>query len=155
MTTIANKETLYYISFDPGVATGWAAWDADGRLLGFGTCFGETDLFKFLYENRGKHYIFENFKLFSQNSYGGTHMGDDFPASQMIGAIKQTAFLQGAPYTEQPPNIKKIAYMQAQVQKPGTKTQEHQWDAVIHGYYYLVKHEIRKVGPLFDLSGVR
>lgn len=138
-----------YVSVDPGKHNGWATWAEDGSLTGYGTAVGGAEFFPWLYENRAtKGYIVEKFVLFPHKNNTGQFSWNDFEVSQMIGAVKFVAHLQGVPCIESPPNIKPMAYKNSGVPQQMSKSISHQWDAVIHGYKYLMDIGVRKVGPL-------
>lgn len=150
LTLPVSKHNLHaYVSVDPGKHNGWATWNEVGDLTGYGTAIGGEEFFPWLFANRAtKGYIVEKFTLFPWKNQQAQFSWNSFEVSQMIGAVKFVAFLQGVTLIESPPNIKEMAYKNSGIPKPSNKAISHQWDAVMHGYKYLMDIGVRKVGPL-------
>ena len=71
------------------------------------------------------------------------NVGSNLQTVEAIGVVKGFANKWEARIVEQEPAIKKIAKMWVpSVKVPSNHALSHQWDAVLHGYYYLIKNGI-------------
>lgn len=135
---LPDHVTALYLAFDPGDTTGWAIWDQDGDFLYMGQIAME-DL-PFWWERNitvaVRVVIVEEYILFGKRAKQQT--GSRMKASQAIGMIKAMASRGSAQVIEQKSNIKPIAIRMSQISMPGNHSESHQYDAYLHGYYYLV-----------------
>lgn len=133
---------MYYLSIDPGQATGYACFDKQGKLLDFGILRTEQAFFRFLKEidDPPTLIICEEYKLFQRKAI--QQSGSDMVASRMVGALEYFAFLHSTPIVFQPASIKKIAEMWSGKPAPKNHAESHGIDAYNHGIYYLQKNNI-------------
>lgn len=134
------------LAFDPGDITGIAVFTSTGELKGMYQVplEGEKGLIAWLHDYAGlvSMCIVEEFVLYTKKArqQGGSRM----KASQAIGAIKTFAHGKGADVVEQRSDIKPMALGWSQIKMPTVHSQTHQFDAYLHGYYWLVKNGIIK-----------
>lgn len=133
---------MTYLSFDPGEATGWAAFDDKGAITDFGTIHGLGELFSWLTLHTADVYIIEEYRLYRQRAL--QQSGSKLLTVQAIGAIKASAASTGSKVVEQPASIKKVAEMWTGYVPKGAHKNSHWIDAVNHGLYYLHKEGIVK-----------
>jgi hypothetical protein len=135
-----------YISFDPGLTTGYAVFRDDGSLIRSGSVYAKENyqLYEFLQEVNAfqlKVIIIEDYRLFPWKSKAQSW--DRLDTVRYIGAIQYWAYLHGVPTVEQAPNIKGIAYRWAGISPPKNHAMSHEPDAFVHGVYYLQSNGIR------------
>lgn len=137
----------YYMSFDPGTATGWSTFSEEGEVLDKGICRGHEELMNFLMTiseiDRPKVIIYEDFTLFQSKAL--QQSGSDMPASQAIGVIKMFGQMCKAEMVKQHSNILGIGQKLAGVSLPKNHDHSHDISAYVHGVYYLIKNHIREV----------
>ena len=134
----------YIMAFDPGDTTGWAAWDTEGNLQGMGQVTLE-DMPTFLHKYDDLEIslvIVEDFILFAKRAV--KQAGSRMKASQGIGMLHLWAAQKGAQFLKQPASIKNAAMKWSQISMPGAHSESHKFDAYLHGYYYLVTHDLIK-----------
>jgi hypothetical protein len=127
-----------YLALDPGKATGWATFDANGDGTGFGTVQGQEGLYELLDEKNPKVLIVEDFELFPWRAKDLPF--DSLIAVLQIGAIDHWAWQHNVPVHKQKPMIKATGYMWAGIVKPKVKAMTHQTDAFAHGVYWLQRN---------------
>lgn len=129
------------IAFDPGDTTGVAIFSTQGELKQM-TQLDLQSLIDFLggYEAPVALVIVEDFRLFKKKAM--QQVGSQMPAPQVIGAIKTFASMKGVEVVIQPSNIKPLALKWSGIAMPGNHSQSHQWDAYLHGYYWLVSNGV-------------
>lgn len=139
-----NLKNTEYLSFDPGAATGWAAFDKLGEEINFGTCESIEELVHFLdtFPGKPRVVIYERYRLRKNKAL--QQSGSEMPASVAIGAIVTHAILWGSDTVKQEPSIKPMAELMSGIKPRGPHSQSHWVDALNHGVYYLVKKKIRK-----------
>jgi hypothetical protein len=128
----------WMVSFDPGVTTGYAEWDAHGGPLRHGQ-LSEDELFAYL-DNLAEPpeiLVIESFVLFGHKAKQLS--GSDMKTSQVIGMIKTYAKKWKAEVIMQPAHIKRIAEKWSGAKPIGAHKNSHWVDAFNHGYYYLQK----------------
>lgn len=122
------------LSLDPGKKVGRAMWGADGTLL-FNDEVSVNELIAFLANARSvKTVVVESWMLLRRAT---SQIGSKMEASQVIGAAKLFALMQGAEYVEQPPSILPVSALHAGVALPKGHTPD-KLSAYLHGHYYLV-----------------
>jgi hypothetical protein len=138
----------YFISFDPGKATGWATFDEEGNLTDKGIYRSLDDLKDglqavMLMGDQPKVFIIEDFRLFSHKAV--QQSGSDMPASQAIGSIELAAAVCRAEIVKQGSDILPIGERFAGVKLPKNHDESHDIAAYVHGFYYLVKKGIKQL----------
>lgn len=134
-----------YLAFDPGVSTGWAAFDEKGDVVEKGIIRGLSDLIEWLddREDIPEVVICESYAVFQKKAMA--HTGSKLETSQAIGMIKAKALGKWkAEYVEQPSSILSIAVLWSGVKLPGNHDKSHDIAAYNHGVYYLQKNGIRQ-----------
>lgn len=131
-----------FLALDPGETTGWASFNQDGSLIDYGQAEG-FDFFsgwlEFL-EPKPFLIICEEWILNPNIPQGGSRQ----ETVQVIGSVRNYAIRNGIDIEWQSPSRKPAGYAWAGM-KPLPKSQHsisHQYDAIAHGTYYLVKHKI-------------
>lgn len=134
-----------YVAIDPGETTGWATFDENGVITGFGQ-FTQDEQTKWLSDNITEgvtlEVIVEDYRNYSWQQQKKWSRNQ---TSKNIGAIEMLCQLRGIPYVLQPANVKTIGYKWAGLDKaPSNHTISHQYDAVAHGTYRLRQRGIAK-----------
>jgi hypothetical protein len=134
----------YLLAFDPGDTTGWAAFDEEGSLMNMGhILFSDLPEFLAKYGDTEISYVVvEDFVLFAKRAV--KQAGSRMKASQVIGMLKLWAAQKNAILVMQQANIKPAAMKWSQMHMPSDHSQTHQFDAYLHGYYWLHTHGIIK-----------
>lgn len=136
-----TKNTHYW-SFDPGKTTGYAHFDAEGKLLNLGSVIGLDSLTDYLEdipdENIPRTIIVENYMVDPNIPQGGLEV----TASEAIGRISHYARIRRIPVVRQSRLIKRDAYRRAGINPPKDKKLEHQYDAYVHGNWWLCEEKI-------------
>lgn len=139
-------ENLAYLSFDPGITTGWAQFNAKGELKGLGQVdiLGLYAMLEALYirQHPLQAVIVEDYKLFQHKAM--QQSGSRLETVKVIGALEAFAHRAGVALVLQPPTIKRIAEKWSGMKPPSNHSISHQIDAYNHGYYYLVNHKVVK-----------
>lgn len=136
----------YYLALDPGLHTGWAVWDKDGKFLEMGTVHSHEKLHDRLesFPSTIKVVILEDFTLWFHKAR--KQAGSKMPAPKTIGQVETFARLWGAEIVKQPSSIKPIAEkMTGLFTKGKPKIETHVMDAFNHGEYYLIKNSIKQI----------
>lgn len=132
-----------YLAIDPGLTTGWAAFDISGELIGMGQVHG-IDQFDDKLGNFSRllAIICEDF-LHNPNVPQGGSRG---PAQQVIALVRRYSRYAKVKLVMQASRILKVGYAWACIkQLPKSRHAEsHQFDAVAHGVYYLQRNGIRR-----------
>ena len=135
-----------YLAFDPGGRTGIAVFNSDGSdenksslteknfLIYLNTLISFSD-------SQFNCFIVEDFRLRQNKALD--LVGNDFIASQMIGAIKLVASSLNVPIVFQSPSILPTALKWAGIPKSRGHLPD-ELSAYAHGIHYLVKNNIRK-----------
>lgn len=134
--------TAAYLALDPGETTGWATFKESGDVLAFGQ-FKQKDQtaeLTRLVESTLKAVICEEYR-----NYG--HMQQKKwsrnQTSKNEGAIELMCELRQVPFFLQPASVKKIGYMWMGLgAAPSNHDISHQYDAIVHGGYWLIKNGI-------------
>jgi hypothetical protein len=126
-----------YLALDPGEVTGWALFDEQGEILKFGQ-FGQGRQTAWLTTNLTenlKAVIIEDYRNYANKRQKNWSRNQ---TSKNIGAIEMLCEMRSVPYFLQPANIKSIGYKWAGlVEAPSNHAISHQYDAVVHGVYFL------------------
>lgn len=139
------------LAVDPGDITGVAWWNIDtseASLLGMKQIPLEElpALWEFLDVAVGVSHIdtvvVEDFVLFGQRAQSQT--GSRMKASQGIGMVKALAHMSGSTVVVQKASIKSVALKWSQIKMPKQHSKTHEWDAFLHGYYWLVQQGLAK-----------
>lgn len=141
-----GEKEPYFLALDPGLHTGWALWDEEGKFLEMGT----TNSYEELHEKLAalpstiKVVIIEEFQLWYHKAR--KQAGSKMPAPRAIGQIETFARMWGADIVKQRSDIKPIAERMTGVTTKGRpKIQTHVLDAYNHGEYYLIKNKIKEI----------
>lgn len=140
------------LAFDPGDTTGVCEFNERGQVLRlFQLSF--DDLLKFLNDYPGPvmQVVCEDFILFRKKAR--QQSGSKMKASQAIGMIKAFALRKEAPLAMQGSDIKPMAMKFSQIKMPSNHSESHQYDAFLHGYYWLVKNGMIKTRLQEQISG--
>lgn len=138
-----GESTGDYISFDPGVSTGWATFDSKGELTARGILRGLDELMDFL-QNMKPHktVICEDYRVFGKKA--NAHIGSRLETSQVIGMIKVYVARWKAELVMQPSSILPIAGLWSGEALPKNHDKSHDIAAYNHGVYYLQRQGIRE-----------
>lgn len=132
-----------YLAFDPGVSTGWAAFDSAGEVSAKGILRGLDELMDFLEDcTRPETVIYESYRVFGHKAKA--HIGSKMETVQAIGVIKARTSRWKCILVEQPSSILPIATKWAGVKLPSNHDKSHDIAAYLHGVYYLQKEGIRE-----------
>ncbi len=143
--TPEQLEKAAYLSIDPGETTGYALFDKEGAVVVFGqlltkTTAEQTQFFNYVvphvrqviaedYKNHG----FTQQKRWSRNQ-----------TSKNIGGVETICELHGVPIYLQANTVKSIGYKWAGMEgPPSNHSISHQYDAYVHGVYWLVVNNLR------------
>lgn len=138
--------TVKYLAIDPGETIGWATFTHDGEINEYGQVRMEN------FTDWAKQYItedllgvicedYKNHGWTQQKKWGRNE------TSQIIGKIELMCDLHGIKLHFQPNTVKRIGYMWSGLgNAPSNHKISHQFDAIAHGVYWLVKNSIRKLG---------
>lgn len=131
-------------AFDPGDTSGYAVY-RDGALVKWGSCKGLKDLLRRLGElvsEYGKPYVIvvEDYKIRPNVNHSFSRVN----TIQVIGALKAKAIEFDCKYILQDASIKPIGYKWFGMLPPKDHNISHETDAFVHGYYYLVRTNVRK-----------
>jgi hypothetical protein len=137
------------IAFDPGVTTGWCAFETNPEREAKPLAYGQVkflELISYLETHEQLPapdvVIIESFQLLSHKAQ--KLIGSKFETIQAIGICKSYAQRHGARIVEQPPTIKNIAQKWTGVKPPSNHAESHWIDAFNHGKYYMIKNEMDK-----------
>lgn len=142
-----------YIAIDPGETCGWALFGTNGDAIIFGQfkmdkvvswLQTECDTYKVL------KVIIEDYRNFGHKQQKKWSRND---TSKIIGKIETVCEINKVSYCLQPPSVKAIGYKWAGLGKaPANHSISHQFDAVVHGVYWLQQNGIRPVGRAMQLA---
>lgn len=135
------------LAIDPGDMTGVAWWKDNGDFLGQTQITLEElpEFWERLQEEEEEYVktvIVEDFILFAQRARQQT--GSRMKASQGIGMAKALAGVYGAEVVMQKADIKQVALKWTQIKLPSDHSKTHEWDAFLHGEYYLISNGVHK-----------
>lgn len=133
-----------YLAFDPGETTGWALFNDDGSINGWGQLTEEQLQYKLdLWEHEPIDVVIcEGFIIFRHKAR--KFAGNRMVTIQIIGMIKRFAHKICAKYVEQDADILPMAQMKTQVKMPSNHAESHKVSAFNHGAWYLIQQGIRK-----------
>lgn len=131
-----------YLALDPGESSGWAAFDEDGNLILYDTCYSRESVYNLLDDKHPRVIIMEDFKLYPNKAK--EQSWSSFETVRLIGAVEHWAWQNNVEVILQPANIKSVAYLWAGISPPKQHSMTHETDAYVHGIYYLQKSGIRK-----------
>ena len=101
-----------YLALDPGETTGWATFNAEGKVLAMGQ-FKQKDQTKELTDlihSDLKCVIVEDYRNYSFKSGQNQQRWSRNQTSKNIGAIEMLAELRGVPVVLQGANVKTVGY---------------------------------------------
>lgn len=128
------------IAFDPGGTTGFALLQ-EGQVVRIGEV-PHADLFPFLQETTkylgsDDIVICEDYKI--RPGKQNAHIWQSPLAYRVLGNIELWAFQLGARFEIQQPSIKPVGYARLN-KKAGKGKGNHQYDALAHAVYYMMRH---------------
>lgn len=128
------------LAVDPGDTSGWALYQK-GILTKWGQSRGLKGLLSDL-KNLPTPDVFvvEDYRIRPNVNHSYSRVN----TIQVIGAIKAKALENDAKFILQEPSIKPIAYKWLNMSPPKDHSISHETDAMAHGYYYLVRTNVRK-----------
>lgn len=145
----------YYVAFDPGIATGVAAFDEKGAVVEYNTILrGIRELDEYLdnleKENTARMFIIEDYKVgfsydkLKSDKFARIHGGKSIPTIEFIGNIERTARRLNAKIVRQRSVILNIAQKWSGIRVPTDHNKSHGIVAFNHGIYYLTRNNIIK-----------
>lgn len=144
MAQESNEREVAYLALDPGETTGWAKFDSNGELLGYGQ-YTQNIQTQWLTENLDsslKAVICEEYRIYNK---ARQRQWDRNRTSKNEGAIEMLCEMRKVPFFLQPASVKKIGYKWAGLgEAPSNHAISHQFDAVAHGTYWLRQRKILK-----------
>jgi hypothetical protein len=84
--------------------------------------------------------VAEDFLVRPRNAKKGDFDWNPVPAAQVIGALEFLATNLAIPIVRQQPSIKPMGYSYVGKKYVKGAKSVHEWDALAHGVYYLVRH---------------
>ena len=135
-----------YLAVDPGHTIGYATFDENGNVTGYGQVKMEDfhKEFNDLLHSDLQAVIVEDYKnhgWMQQKKWGRNE------TSKIIGKLELLAELRGVKLFLQPNTVKAIGYKWAGLgEAPKDHSASHQFDAVAHGVYWLQSNNIRRAG---------
>lgn len=144
-------------AFDPGKKTGIAIWDTDygDKPHGMAT-LDVPKLFDWLDDTEKNQYdifVVEDYLIRPKGSMKNapSHNWDKGLTLRVIGAIAYRAHQLSCKFHLQQPSIKPIGAGFGGIEYKKGKHQPHHMDAMMHGFYYLVRNRIIKpIGKQLD-----
>ncbi len=135
----------YYLSIDPGKTSGWVTWDSNGNMLKQGQTKGPIEFESLLEElsDSVRVAVVEDFTLY--RSHALQQSGSKMETSKLIGVIESWCRRNDVNLVMQPASILSIAQLWSGVKMPKNHAKSHWVSAYNHGYYYLIKKNIRKL----------
>lgn len=133
---------MEYLAIDPGLTTGWASFDHEGKPLGFDEIKGYDEFLDWFEEQSPGLIIIERYR----NRGGAINGFSDMPTSQHIGAIKRIARKKKVPIIEQDPSpclSVGLRFLGLYATYRGKHVPD-KVSALAHGTYYLRKQGIKK-----------
>jgi hypothetical protein len=129
------------IAFDPGDTTGFAIFSDEGVCVQIGQ-IPFRDMPEWLQSLMGEYstIVVEDYRI--QSHKAKQQSGSTVKAAQVIGMLKLFASEIRAKVVMQRANIKSIALKWSQIKLPSDHAQTHQYDAYLHGIYYLVSNDL-------------
>ena len=131
------------LAIDPGKMNGWAIFNEDGELVEFGQVH-EDELSNWLNTKTSdvSTIVVENYVLYKKKAM--KQSGSDMVASRVIGRLEMYASLKGAKLVKQPADILPTAQKLSGYKMPSDHSISHQFSAINHGIYWLIKQGRRK-----------
>lgn len=134
---------MKYLAIDPGNTSGYAEFNERGELDRFGHLKDDTagmgDYLESI-TDLPEIVIVEDYRVLGQKLKA--HTGSRVVTIKVIGVIDGWARRHGIKVVLQPANIKLIAEKWSGHKPPSDHSQSHKFDALNHGIYYLVKHNV-------------
>lgn len=131
------------LAVDPGVTIGWAIFEDDGEIHTFGQTH-KDEFPKWLADQEYKFHtiVVEDYVLYRKKAV--KQSGSNMPASLVIGQLEMFAAQQGAKLVKQQADILPNAQKISGIKMPSDHSISHQFSALNHGIYWLVKNKMRE-----------
>lgn len=131
------------LAVDPGVTIGWAIFYSDGEIHSFGQIH-KDDFPQWLADQEFEFHtiVVEDYVLYRKKAV--KQSGSNMPASLVIGQLEMFAAQQGAKLVKQQADILPQAQKLSGLKMPSDHSISHQFSALNHGVYWLIKEGIRK-----------
>ena len=141
-----------YVALDPGETTGWAVFRNDGKPLGMGQ-FKQSEQTRVLTEllhSDVKACIVEDYVNYGHKQQKRWSRNQ---TSKNIGAIELLCELRSVPLVLQGASVKHIGYKWSGLDgPPSNHSISHQFDAYVHGVYWLQQNMVVPVGYFLRAS---
>lgn len=134
---------MIVLGIDPGKVTGWALVKTEDKKMSpmnFGHSRDQTALELQPQIEKAEIVVIESFLVRPKNARRGAFDYDDMVAPRVIGAVTTLATLLGKQVVMQPASIKPVGYGFSNTKYVKGKKNMHQWDALAHACYWLVKN---------------
>lgn len=141
----SNTPPERLLAIDPGIHNGWAIFEK-GVIKDLGSIDGVTN-FDIWLHNVPKEYgpvdvvVIEDFRLFRHMAQ--KQIGSKFEVTQVIGLVESWARRNKAEVVKQNSDILSVAVKWSKMPMPKNHSQSHHVSAYNHGFYYLVKNDMR------------
>ncbi len=133
------------LAVDPGKTSGIALFTGEGKPMWMEQARNPQELHKFLqgiereWGSVPSIVVIESYMVLPTQHSMKANVGSKLETVQAIGIVKSFCMTWDAKVVEQPPSIKKISQMWTKIKVPSNHADSHQFDALLHGYYYLIK----------------
>lgn len=143
----ASPSETSYLAIDPGDTVGFAQFDHSGLLLHYGQFKAAPEYLRRLVHEGLKRVIVEDYRN-HPNMRQPTWSRNN--TSKLIGQIEMICELRNLPKVVLQSNtVLQIGYLWAGLEeKPSNHSISHQFDAVAHGTYWLVRNNIKSVASI-------
>lgn len=131
------------LAVDPGITIGWAIFEDDGEIHTFGQIHKDEFPTWLAEQEHSFHTIVvEDYVLYRKKAV--KQSGSNMPASLVIGQLEMFAAQQGAKLIKQQADILPQAQKISGIKMPSDHSISHQFSAINHGIFWLVKEGIRE-----------
>lgn len=131
------------IAIDPGAMNGLAVFDEEGELVSFCQLTIDELIQWFIdYEEEVSTVVIEDYRLYKKRAI--QQSGSNMPASRVIGQAEMFAKMKGAELVKQRADILPTGQKLTGIKMPSDHSISHQFSAMIHGAYWLIKQGRRK-----------
>lgn len=133
------------LAIDPGETSGLALFQGNGKPFWMEQARGAESLHKFLmgiekdWGSVPDTVVIELYRVLPTQHSIKANVGSKLKTVEAIGIVKSFCMTWDAKVVEQEPSIKNIAKKWTNIKVPSNHKDSHQFDALLHGYYYLIK----------------